>query len=504
MTTRGTAENTATTLAGMLSVDASGAFDRAVALPGRASQAWRQRLVNIALIFSDVLLAILVWEVAFVLQSVWGRGQLSEATIAAVVPGVVAWVGIRALLGLYPGYGLNVAEELRRQTYAVMATLAITATFAVAAQVGYMLSRMALVLGFLGLLLLAPLTRQLTKLWIRKLGLWGKPVVVLSSGEFGERVVELLSREWELGFRPFAVFGGPPSSLENRHTCVPDEECLAQAMRLSREHGVDTIVFAMPHTRRAQVARLVEWASYGFRHVTVIPNLDGVTNSAVVARDLAGVLGVEIRHNLLVPSVRRAKRALDLLATAAGAILVLPLIATLSLLVWAESGGPVFYRAQRMGRDGKLFSCVKFKTMVPDAEAVLQRILEENPQAREEYARYHKLRDDPRVTRVGRFLRKTSLDELPQLWNVVKGEMSLVGPRPYLPRESVDIGITQSAILRVYPGITGPWQVGGRNHTSFGERVEIDAHYVRNWSVWLDIVILVRTVRALMVDRGAY
>jgi lipopolysaccharide/colanic/teichoic acid biosynthesis glycosyltransferase len=123
---------------------------------------------------------------------------------------------------------------------------------------------------------------------------------------------------------------------------------------------------------------------------------------------------------------------------------------------------------------------------------------------RREYAKYHKLRHDPRVTRVGRFLRKTSLDELPQLWNVLRGEMSLVGPRPYLPRESTDIGATQSEILRVTPGITGPWQVAGRNHTSFGERIGMDACYVRDWSVWLDFVLLVRTAWCLLLRRDAY
>jgi lipopolysaccharide/colanic/teichoic acid biosynthesis glycosyltransferase len=174
------------------------------------------------------------------------------------------------------------------------------------------------------------------------------------------------------------------------------------------------------------------------------------------------------------------------------------------LLVWVESGRPAFYAAQRMGRYGKLFSCLKFRTMVPDAEAVLQRMLREDPQALEEYTRYHKLREDPRVTRIGRFLRKTSLDELPQLWNVLRGEMSLVGPRPYLPRESAAIGTTQSEILRVTPGITGPWQVAGRNHTSFQERVEMDEGYVRDWSVWLDIVLLVHTLRTILFDRSAY
>jgi lipopolysaccharide/colanic/teichoic acid biosynthesis glycosyltransferase len=195
---------------------------------------------------------------------------------------------------------------------------------------------------------------------------------------------------------------------------------------------------------------------------------------------------------------------MDLAATLIGGIFVLPLIAALSLLVWAESGGSIFYADQRLGRDGKLFQCIKFRTMVPDAEAALRQLLKDNAAAREEYMRYHKLHDDPRVTRVGRLLRKTSLDELPQLWNVLRGDMSLVGPRPYLPRESDDIGATQGEILRVLPGITGPWQVSGRNGTSFAKRVNMDARYVRDWSVWLDIVLLFRTAWCLMTRKDAY
>jgi lipopolysaccharide/colanic/teichoic acid biosynthesis glycosyltransferase len=176
----------------------------------------------------------------------------------------------------------------------------------------------------------------------------------------------------------------------------------------------------------------------------------------------------------------------------------------LCLLAYRESRGQVFYKDQRMGRDGKLFSCIKFQTMVSEAEAVLQRLLAEDAAAREEYTRYHKLRRDPRVTRIGRYLRRTSLDELPQLWNVLRGEMSLVGPRPYLARESGDIGAAQEEILRVPPGITGPWQVAGRNQASFDERVRLDTYYVRNWSVWLDLVILARTVGSVFFSRGAF
>jgi Undecaprenyl-phosphate galactose phosphotransferase WbaP len=473
-------------------------------LSGRRAAIWRQRLVNFALVFSDVALALLCWGTAFVLQSVWGRGALSEITVVSVLPSLAVWVGLRALLGLYPGYGLNQVEELRRQTYALIAAFTITATFAVVLQVGDLLSRLALALAFLSLLLFAPLVRQLVKRQLMKAGLWGKPVIVFSSSEPGGRVATLLTREWGLGYKPVAIFGSQPTRMRRHFEATPDEKSLADATLLSKNYGVNTVIFAMPHTRREHLAKLVHWASFSFQHVTVIPNLDGVANSGVVARDLAGVFGVEIRHNLLNPSVRRIKRALDLAATLTGGILIVPLLLTLCLLIRLESRGPVFYSAQRMGRDGELFSCVKFRTMVPDAEAALQRMLQEDPEAREEYSKYHKLRDDPRVTRIGRFLRKTSLDELPQLWNVLKGDMSLVGPRPYLPRESADIGVAQSEILRVYPGITGPWQVSGRNHSSFEERIKMDAHYVRDWSIWLDLVLLARTVHTVVFDRSAY
>jgi len=449
------------------------------------------------------LLALVVWGAAFVFRSAWLGEPASESTVAAVVPSVVVWVALRALLGLYPGYGLDQVEELRRQTYAVLAALAVIATFAVVLQVGYLVSRLVLVLGFLGLLPLAPLVRQFVKGWMKKIELWGKPVIVMCSGELEGSIATLLIKEWGLGYKPVAVFDCHQDP-KRRGLEMPAERTLADARELSRKHGVDTLIVALPYTRRQHLARLVNWASYSFRHVIIVPNLEGVTNSVVVARNLAGTFGVEVRHNLLNPSVQRAKRALDLVATVVGGILIFPLILVLSLLVWLESRGPVFYSAERIGRDGKLFSCMKFRTMVPDAEAVLQRILEEDPEAREEYSKYHKLCNDPRVTRIGRFLRQTSLDELPQLWNVLRGEMSLVGPRPYLPRESGDIGDTQSEILRVYPGITGPWQINGRSHTSFSERVEIDAYYVRDWSIWLDLVILARTARTLVLDRGAY
>ncbi len=180
------------------SASASPGYLAAGALPGRRAEVWRQRLVNLTLVFSDLALAIFVFQAAFVLQSLWGNGPLLGVTIVGVVPTVVVWVGLRTLLGLYPGYGLGAVEELRRQTYAAFAALAIIATITVALQVGDLMSRLVFALVFLGLLLLAPLLRHLVKGRMMRAGLWGKPVVVMSSGEPGESVVTLLTREWGL------------------------------------------------------------------------------------------------------------------------------------------------------------------------------------------------------------------------------------------------------------------------------------------------------------------
>ena len=434
----------------------------------------------------------------------WGQGPLSDTSIAAIVPILAVWIGLRALLGLYPGYGLNSVEQLRRQTYAAFATLAILAIFALGFQVGESLSRLLLILVFMGLLIVTPPTQYGAKWCMKKLGIWGKPVVVLSYKATGTDIVDSLKGDWDLGYDPVAVFDYRLDMSEGYFEEVEHQQTLSNVVDLSRQHGVDTAIFAMPFTRREQLAQLVNLASLNFRHVLVIPNLNGITNSAVLARNLAGTFAVEIKYNLLNPWALRTKRIIDLCATAVGGVLIFPLLLLLTLLVYMESGGPVFYKDRRMGQDGNLFSCVKFRTMVPEAETLLQRMLEEDEDMRREYFRYHKLRNDPRVTRIGGFLRKTSLDELPQLWNVLRGEMSLIGPRPYLPRESKEIGITQSDILRVPPGMSGPWQVAGRNQASFEDRVRMDDYYVHDWSVWLDIVLLARTAKTVVRGRGAY
>ncbi|HWG30947.1 MAG TPA: sugar transferase [Steroidobacteraceae bacterium] len=197
------------------------------------------------------------------------------------------------------------------------------------------------------------------------------------------------------------------------------------------------------------------------------------------------------------------KRVVDLLGALILAVVFSPLMLLIVLMV-RRNGGSVIYKHRRVGRDGRMFDCLKFRTMVLNADEVLLGLLESDPALRAEWIRDHKLRDDPRITRLGRFLRRTSLDELPQIWNVVRGEMSLVGPRPVVREELLRYGRNVGAYLAAKPGITGLWQVTGRNDTNYRRRVILDTYYVCNHNLLLDTYILIRTVGVVIGGSGAY
>jgi Undecaprenyl-phosphate galactose phosphotransferase WbaP len=198
------------------------------------------------------------------------------------------------------------------------------------------------------------------------------------------------------------------------------------------------------------------------------------------------------------------KTILDRLLTVGLGICTLPLFLLIMLAVKIDSPGPIFYGHYRLGRGARPFVAWKFRSMVIDADWVLEQHLVKNDILREEWEKSRKLKNDPRITRVGRILRRTSLDELPQLWNVLRGEMSLVGPRPIVDEEIIHYADTFELYKRVPPGITGLWQVSGRSDVTYSERVNLDAYYVRNWSVWLDIYILLRTIWVVIIGDGAY
>lgn len=209
------------------------------------------------------------------------------------------------------------------------------------------------------------------------------------------------------------------------------------------------------------------------------------------------------RASQLRPVREALKRVFDVLGAVLLGIVFCPLVVVIAVLLYRE-GGRIIFRHRRVGRHGKAFDCLKFRSMVPDADRVLRELLEQRPEFRAEWLRDHKLRDDPRVTAVGRFLRRTSLDELPQLWNVIRGEMSLVGPRPVVREELLRYGRCAGIYLAARPGVTGLWQVNGRNNTDYRRRVVLDVYYVRRQNLVLDLYILFKTTYVVLGGSGAY
>lgn len=212
----------------------------------------------------------------------------------------------------------------------------------------------------------------------------------------------------------------------------------------------------------------------------------------------------ELRTGLLTLSAERIKRVFDVALGSLLFLVSLPLAVLIAAAILMESGRPVFYAHTRIGKGGRSFRLWKFRSMVTNGDEALQRYLEQHPERAVEWLLSHKLKEDPRVTRVGRSLRKRSLDELPQFWNVLRGDMSLVGPRPIVAEEVLKQGHGFRLYSRVKPGLTGLWQVSGRNDTSYHKRVQLDSSYVCNWTPWLDLRILFRTILVVLHGHGAY
>jgi Undecaprenyl-phosphate galactose phosphotransferase WbaP len=263
-------------------------------------------------------------------------------------------------------------------------------------------------------------------------------------------------------------------------------------------------IVAMPNTRHPELRHTIQDCCRGFRHVLLMPDMPGVCSLGVLAREIGGELGFELPQRLFHQSAAFAKRTIDLSISLFVLALLLPLFLLIMLAVRVTSPGPIFYGHSRYGRDGDLFKALKFRTMAMNSDAILEEHLRRHPELREEWNRDHKLKNDPRITSIGTWLRRYSLDELPQLWNVIKGDMSLVGPRPIVAAEIPKYGLGYNLYTRVRPGITGLWQVSGRNNTTYEERVAFDEYYVRNWSIWLDSYILARTAKVVLTADGAY
>ncbi len=353
--------------------------------------------------------------------------------------------------------------------------------------------------------------RRATKSWLRSRGLWSVPAVIVGCKRNARDVAATLLDDPCPGFVPVAfVQVGLDDAAQDRLAIV--RSCELPVFTISDDP------FAI--LRRFPGARVVvalEWDEFA-RHRAFVEALVRACGDvqlltpgpalplrrAYTTRRLANDLtAIRLGNDLASRWQEGVKRAVDLVGASLLLLSLAPLLAVVAILVACE-GRPVLFAHRRIGRHGLAFDCLKFRTMVPDAERRLELILRSDPDAAAEWRTTRKLRNDPRVTRLGRFLRRTSLDELPQLFNVLRGEMSLVGPRPVTEEELPRYGDYRLSYLQVRPGMTGIWQVSGRNDVDFHKRVHLDAWYAENRSLWRDFVILLMTARAVLLRQGAY
>jgi Undecaprenyl-phosphate galactose phosphotransferase WbaP len=414
-------------------------------------------------------------------------------------PFLLLFLVLYAFFDSYPGISVNLIDEIRAISLAnASAFLFISVILS--------LHRVAVVpqLICLSACVSTTVVILVMRVVVRKIGStfdwWGYPVVLFGGGAVARLVLRKLKSQRHLGLNPVAVVADQLAEWEVDGLPVYKSEFV----RRIASYGVKHAIVAAPELSQAEFADVVERGGDVFPHLILIPDTDFIWKVGSYTRDLTGVLGLQVRNNLLDGGSRTAKRMIDFACATVLILLLLPLLAIISLVVVAESGFPVFYFDKRLGYRGRNFRMWKFRTMVQNSAEALEQYLTNRPDLQKEWAENQKLRNDPRITLVGRVLRKTSLDELPQLWNVIRGEMSLVGPRPIIDAEVAKYRENYSLFVKTTPGLTGLWQVSGRNRTTYAERVAYDTYYVRNWSVWMDIYLLAKTIGTVLTGDGAY
>ena len=367
-------------------------------------------------------------------------------------------------------------------------------------------SRMVILLSWCASLALVPCLRALVRRRFAGHAWWGRDVVLFGSPDGVAKLTRFLRARPDTGLRPAAVVCGHAAGHENFVLAtLPVLASAAEVAAYAAAHPRAYAIILGDTFTPNEARELLEQSGRLFRSVFMMVGfMSSEMPMWLRPVEIAYTMTLQVRQNLLDPRRLALKRALDLLAAVSGGLVLLPFLIGIAIWIRLESPGPVFFIHRRLGMHGKHFNMLKFRTMVADAETVLQTHLNQNPDLREEWEADQKLRNDPRVTRAGSFLRRASLDELPQIWNVIRGDMSLVGPRPIVDKEIAKYGTAYASYTRVRPGMTGLWQVSGRNDTSYAYRVGIDSYYICNWSIWMDVWILARTPLVVVRGSGAY
>jgi undecaprenyl-phosphate galactose phosphotransferase len=394
----------------------------------------------------------------------------------------------------------NLVKSLSLASITVMAIVTL-------GKMGDRVSRLVLLSMWVLSIFVFPIFRLWGKKFLYNIGIRREKVLILGAGNAGRLVMEGLQREKHMGYDVIGFLDDDEQKMRNTINGKKVFGRINQFPEFIKEMGIKTAIIAMPSIPANKFSDLTASVQNHAINTIVIPDLKGIAllNTDLLHLFYEEIFLMNIKNNLKSIMNRFIKKLFDITVSIILMPLVFPIIGIIGIIIRLETPGPALYAHDRVGRNGKIFRCYKFRTMHRDAEEELKEMLNKNEKIRNEWLENWKLRDDPRITKIGCFLRKTSLDELPQIFNVIKGEMSLVGPRP-VTKEEIEKHYKETGklFLSVLPGITGLWQVSGRTNTGYDYRVKLDAWYIMNWSLWLDIAIIFKTIRVVVKMEGAY
>jgi len=414
------------------------------------------------------------------------------------------WISILTYEGAYTRK-FSFWDEVRMLwKVTLFSTLTILAVFFLG-KMGNIVSRTVIVIIGLLSIFIFPLLRIAVKHGLVKLGITTSNTLILGANDTGRLALNALLKEKNLGYRVIGFVDDLMKMKKRYFEGIKVHGHMECVERYLKNGDVQDIVIALPQFDKEQLSHLVNRLQHKATSILYFPDFSGMVVMGTELRHFFQdqAFALEIKNNLAQPLNYYTKRLFDYVLGFVFFILLIIPIGIISLLIRLTSKGPAILKQERIGKNSKSFICYKFRTMYHDADERLEVILANDPEAKKEWETYWKLKDDPRITAFGMFLRRTSFDEIPQILNILKGEMSLVGPRPYVPREWDWLKEYSETINCVQPGITGLWQVSGRSDSSHEQRLTLDAWYVRNWNLWLDVVILIKTIYAVIKKEGA-
>ena len=458
------------------------------------------------LLIIDYLAIVFAEQSAFVFRNVivtdGGTLHVPRLNFWVVFPLLyLLFINIEQLYNRRTQFWKVIEKIFHASLYAIVAVVIVLYVGKIAAST----SRLFIVLLWFFSFIYITIFRYILKKILEKMQLFQIPVLIIGAGKTAELLAQGIINDVGMDYKIIGL-------LEDN--CVkkgilnhfPVLGKFADAEKVIRDTGVQHVFIAAPGLQQDKLTRLIYKVQPLVKNMGIIPNLVCVPMGGIEVESLFNekLMLLRLKNNLARPLNRYIKTMFDFVVTLVGTVMISPVLLFIALWIYKDSPGPVIFKHMRIGKNGKAFPCYKFRSMCVDAKAKLEELLETDPEAKAEWERDFKLRNDPRVTKSGAFLRKTSLDELPQIFNVLKGEMSLVGPRPIIQEELERYGEYVGDYLMVKPGITGMWQVSGRSDIDYEERVLLDSWYVRNWSVWTDIVMLFKTFKVVLLRKGAY